>query len=303
MDRLTATYVFVTIAQRGSLTAAAEALDMSRAMVSRYLAEMEGWMGARLFHRNTRRIGLTPAGERVLAQSEALLALSQQMRQGLGDPAAELRGVLRVTCAQSLAQARVAAMVGRFLARHPQAAIELVVMEKTVNLVEERIDLSIRITNTLDPGLIARPLGQCRSVVCAAPDYLARRGRPASVADLAGHNCLGYTYFGRSPWEFSGPGGEPLSVAARGNLSANDSMTLLSATLDGAGISLQPRYAVGPYLDSGALVELLPGLEPRPLGIHAVYTSKSRQSLLMRAFLDDLVRAFEASELAPPAAG
>src|SRR6218665_435603 len=124
MDRLTATHVFATIAQHGSLTGAADALGMSRATVTRYLAEMEAWVGARLFHRNTRRIGLTPAGERALAQSEELLALARQMRQGPGDPAAGLRGTLRVACAQSLAQARVGAIVGRFLARPPQAPVQ-----------------------------------------------------------------------------------------------------------------------------------------------------------------------------------
>lgn len=292
MDRLTAAHVFVTIAQRGSLTGAADALDMSRAMVTRYLAEMEAWVGARLFHRNTRRIALTAAGESALVQSKALLALSDQLPMGASEGDHRLQGMLRVACAQSLSQAVLAPMVARFLAEHPQVTIDLHVTEQTVDLVAERIDLSIRISNALSPALIARRLGTCHSVICAAPSYLATHGHPADVTDLGQHNCLTYAYFGASLWRFTvGEGGE-VSVPVRGNLSANDSMTLLRATVAGLGISMQPRYAVKPHLAQGELVALVPHALPEPLGIQGVYTSKAHQSMLMRTFLDHLVEAF-----------
>lgn len=296
MDRITAAQVFVTIAQRGSLTAAADALDMSRSMASRYLAEMEQWVGARLFHRNTRRIGLTAAGERVLQQSQALLALSQQLAQPANGSPAQLSGLLRVACSQSLAQAVLVEMLGRFLALHPQAHIDLQTTEKTVDLVEERIDLSIRTSNELDPTLFARPLGLCRSVVCAAPAYLQRHGRPLMAADLSGHNCLSFAYFGRSQWQFT-QAGVSTDIPVRGNLSANDSTALLKATLAGIGISLQPWYAAAPHVASGALEVLLHEALPRELGIHAVYTSKEHQSPLMRALLDFLVQDFSLSDM------
>ncbi|WP_370679323.1 LysR family transcriptional regulator [Comamonas sp. GB3 AK4-5] len=299
MDRITATQVFVTIAQRGSLTAAADALDMSRAMVSRYLAEMEDWVGARLFHRNTRRIGLTATGERVLRHSEELLALSQQLTQGAGSTDTQLSGLLRVACSHSLAQATLVGMVGRFLALHPQACIDLQTTERTVDLVEERIDLSIRISNTLDPSLIARPLGICRSVVCAAPSYLERQGRPQAVADLAQHNCLSYAYFGHNHWPFT-QDGAAIEVAVRGNLCANNSTALLEATLAGVGISLQPWYAAAAHVARGTIEVLLPEAEPLPLGIHAVYTSKEHQSPLMRALLDFLVQEFAGCDMQLP---
>ncbi|CAM5787204.1 LysR family transcriptional regulator [Castellaniella caeni] len=295
MDRLTAARVFVTIAQRGSLTAAAQSLDMSRAMVTRYLAEMESWVGARLLHRNTRHLGLTSTGQQVLARSLELLDLAEQLPWQSADEDCGMQGVLRVACPQSLAHAVLAGMVSRFLARHPQSAVELHVAEKTVDLVAEGIDLAVRVTNTLDPALIARPLGACRSVLCAAPAYLARHGRPQQLSDLTEHNCLTYTYFGRSLWRFM-QADRVVDVPVGGNLTANDSLTLLSATLAGAGICLQPWHSAAGHVARGELELLLPDVTPQPLGIHAVYTSREYQSALMRRFLDFLVEAFKRSQ-------
>jgi len=202
MDRIVAAEVFVRIAERGSMTAAAAALDMSRAMVTRYLAQMEQWAGARLLHRTTRRLSLTEAGEETLARCRRMLEVAAEMASAASASAEEPRGLLRVACAQSLAQDVLASAVADYLRRHPRAAIDLHIDARPVNLVEERIDLAIRITNDLDPNLIARPLGHCDSVVCASPAYLAAHGAPASVQDLALHNCLTYSYFGKSLWQF-----------------------------------------------------------------------------------------------------
>ncbi|MGB3424999.1 MAG: LysR family transcriptional regulator [Castellaniella sp.] len=298
MDRLTAARVFVTIAERGSLTAAAGAISMSRAMVTRYLNEMESWVGARLFHRNTRHIGLTEAGERILVQSRELLALADQLPEPPEDGAGML-GVLRVTCSQSLAQTLLADVVARFLEQHPESAIDLLPAERTVDLAEERIDLSIRVTDTLPQDVIARPLGICRTVICASPAYLARHGTPVHPSELMGHNCLAFAYFGRSLWRFTAPDQTRVDVPVVGNLSANDSMALLAATIAGAGISMQPRHAVAAPLARGELVALLSGFEAPSLGIHAVYVSRRHQTALMRAFLDFTLDCFSRFDVAP----
>lgn len=287
MDRISAARVFVTIAERGSLTAAAELLDMSRAMVTRHLAEMESWAGARLFHRSTRRISLTAAGEATLARCQEMLALAAQVPMAGDQNTEQLGGILRMACAPSLAQETLAAAIARFLLRHPAAAVDLQIGNKAINLVEDRIDLAIRITNTLDPGLIARRLGECPSVICASPRYLSRHGTPQRVEDLALHNCLTYTYFGKSLWHFM-RAGNALSVAVSGNLSANDSVVLLHAALEGGGISMQPSYSASPHLASGALVALLPEATPQTLGIHGLYTSREYQPALLRGMLDFL---------------
>lgn len=288
MDRLTATRVFVEVVDRGSQTAAAEALEMSRAMVSRYLGELEAWVGARLLHRTTRKLSLTGAGEQLLGQCREMLALADTM-QGVSlarDSAP--RGNLRIACSQSFAQAWLVHGLRDFIRQHPQVSVDLLVGSQAVNLVEARIDLALRITNQLDPNLIARQLAVCRSVVCATPAYLAQHGTPQQPQELTQHNCLSYAYFGRSIWEFT-RAGEPHAVAVSGNLSANESMVLLEATLADAGISLQPRYSVSALLRSGALVQLLPEYQPQELGIHALYGSRRQMPTALRALLDFLI--------------
>lgn len=295
MDRITSAEVFVAIVERGSLSAAAEALDMSRAMVTRYLAQMEAWSGARLLHRTTRRIGLTPAGEATLARCRQMLEIASQMAVADGPEADTPRGLLRIACAQSLAQQTLSAAVTAYLRRYPQTAVDLVVDNRTINLVEERIDLAVRITNDLDPNLIARPLGRCESVVVAAPSYLAAHGTPRRVQDLAVHNCLTYSYFGKSLWKFTeAKTGAPSDVPVGGNLSANESMVLLAAAREGAGIALQPVFAAAPLIASGQLVRLLPEHMPQTLGIHGVYSSRRQMPAALRAMLDFLVDWFRA---------
>ena len=289
MDRLTATRVFVEVVERGSQTAAAEALEMSRAMVSRYLGELETWVGARLLHRTTRKLSLTGAGEQLLGQCREMLAMADAMQSVSRTDEAAPRGTLRIACSQSLAQAWLVHALDDFTRLYPQVSVDLLVGSQAVNLVEARIDLALRITNQLDPNLIARQLAVCRSVVCATPAYLARHGTPQRPEDLAQHNCLSYAYFGRSIWEFS-RAGEPHAVAVSGNLSANESMVLLEAVLADIGISLQPRYSVGAHLRSGALVQLLPDYEPQQLGIHALYGTRRQMPPALRVLLDFLIQ-------------
>ena len=289
MDRLTATRVFVEVVERGSQTAAADALEMSRAMVSRYLGELETWVGARLLHRTTRKLSLTGAGEQLLGQCREMLAMADAMQSVSRTDEAAPRGTLRIACSQSLAQAWLVHALDDFTRLYPQVSVDLLVGSQAVNLVEARIDLALRITNQLDPNLIARQLAVCRSVVCATPAYLARHGTPQRPEDLAQHNCLSYAYFGRSIWEFS-RAGEPHAVAVSGNLSANESMVLLEAVLADIGISLQPRYSVGAHLRSGALVQLLPDYEPQQLGIHALYGTRRQMPPALRALLDFLIQ-------------
>ena len=283
-----ATRVFVEVVERGSQTAAAEALEMSRAMVSRYLAELEGWVGARLLHRTTRKLSLTGAGEQLLGQCREMLAVAEAM-QGVSQGRNEApRGNLRIACSQSFAQAWLVHALNDFTGLYPQVSVDLQVGSQAVNLVEARIDLALRITNQLDPNLIARQLAVCRSVVCASPAYLEKHGTPRHPVELSQHNCLSYAYFGRSIWEFT-RAGEPHAVAVSGNLSANESMVLLEAALAGGGISLQPRYSGGGHLRSGTLVQLLPDYQPQELGIHALYGTRRQMPPALRALLDFLL--------------
>ncbi|CAI1000859.1 LysR family transcriptional regulator [Serratia entomophila] len=291
MDRITAAEVFITIVDRGSMIAAAETLEMSRAMVTRYLAQMEQWAGARLLHRTTRKLSLTDAGERTLERCRQMLALAGEIDLVEGEQSDELRGLLRITCSQSLGQTALVGAVTQYLKLHPQVAVDLQMNNRAVNLVEERIDLALRITNELDPNLIARPLSTCASVVCASPAYLVAHGTPCHPQDLALHNCLTYSYFGKSLWHFDAQGVKS-AVAVSGNLSANESVVLMAGTVQGAGISMQPYYSAAPLLASGELIELLPDYRPQAMGIYGIYTSRRQMPATLRTMLDFLVEWF-----------
>ncbi|CQD38022.1 LysR family transcriptional regulator [Yersinia mollaretii] len=296
MDRITAAEVFVAIVERGSMIAAAEALEMSRAMVTRYLAQMEQWAGVRLLHRTTRKLSLTHAGEATLERCRRMLEFAQDMDAVAGQESNELRGLLRISCSQSLGQSALVIAVTDYLRQHPQVAVDLQMNNRAVNLVEERIDLALRITNELDPNLIARPLAICHSVVCASPAYLAAKGTPKDPPDLAVHNCLTYSYFGKSLWHFDQQGVKS-SVAVGGNLSANESVVLLSGALEGAGIALQPSYSAAPYIARGELIKLLPDYQPQAMGIYGIYTSRRQMPATLRTMLDFLVAWFAAHPL------
>ena len=285
--------VFVAVVDGGSQSAAAQRLDLSRPMVSRYLAELETWAGTRLLHRTTRRCTLTAAGEQVLAKSRRMLDLAQDVPAAVAAIDHLPRGLLRLTVSTSFGQAQLTQAMSEFVALHPGVKVDLVLLDRAVNLVDERIDLAIRITNDLDPNLIARRLTTCRSAICASPSYLQAHAVPRRVEDLAAHNCLTHSHYGKTLWEFD-VDDAPVSVAVSGSISANDSIALAMAARSGAGIARLPTFVAGPLIKSGDLVVLLPNARPRELSIHAIYTSRKLMSSALRAMLDFLVVRFPA---------
>jgi len=283
--------VFVTVVDLGSQSAAADHLDLSRPVVSRYLAELEEWVGARLMHRTTRKLSLTAAGNETLPRCRQLLELADDMQAAVDAPTDAPRGLLRISVSTSFGQAQLATAVTDYVRLYPQVSIDLQMLDRTVNLVDERIDLAIRTSNDLDPNLIARKLTVCRSVLCASPAYLRERPAPQQVDELSRHNCLTHSYYGKSLWHFT-LHGEDVSVPVQGNISANEASTLLSATLAGAGVSLLPSYQAGVYVQRGELVRLLPEAEPRLMNIYAVYASRKHMPATLRSMLDFLVERF-----------
>ncbi|MEZ9044541.1 LysR family transcriptional regulator [Vibrio cyclitrophicus] len=295
MDKLEAMNVFVTIVERGSLSAAAEHLDLSRTKVTRYLGELESWMDTRLLHRTTRRLSLTSAGKETLEVARELLALEASLAGIRNQNREDLKGQLRVTASYSIVDSFLMDAINRFITKWPEVSIDVISTDQTVNLVESRIDLAIRITNELTPNIVAKQLGECRSVICASPQYLQKKGTPANAQDLAHHNCLSFSYFGRTAWTFHGPNGSE-SVPIKGNISANTSEVLLSATLKGNGISMLPFPSVEALVRQGQLVQLLPEWKPKILGVHAIYGTRKQVTPLLRAFIDHLSSEMEQSK-------
>lgn len=294
MDKVTAAQVFITIVDLGSMSKAAEKLDMSRAMVTRYLAEMENWAGIRLLNRTTRKLSLTSAGGAVYSQSLKLIEVAQSIEQPQIIDEINLHGLVRISCAQSLAMSALSQAIPEFRQRFPHVAVDLQINNKTINLIEERIDLAIRISNNLDPNLIARPLSTCYSALCATPAYIAKQGLIENPNDLLRHDCLTYNFFGHSLWLFE-KDNKPISVPVSGSLSANESTVLLAATLQDQGISMQPYCSVYELIKQGKLIHLLPEYQLETLGIYGVYTSRQNMPAPLRALLDFLVDWFQSS--------
>ena len=213
------------------------------------------------------------------------------MQAAVSEPDEAPRGLLRLSVSTSFGQAQLAQAIAEYVKRYPLVTVDLQMLDRTVNLVDERIDLAIRTSSDLDPNLIARRLTVCRSVVCASPAYLMEHPAPQKVEDLARHNCVTHAYFGKSLWHFE-EAGEPISVPVHGNITGNESSTLLRVTLAGAGVSLLPSYEAGDYIRRGELVRLLPDAEPRQMNIYAVYASRKHMPSALRSLLDFLVLRF-----------
>lgn len=291
MDHLSAIRSFVEIADQGSLTRAAETLDLSRAMVSRHLEGLERWLGARLLHRTTRRVSLSEAGQEALPRLRQMLDLAADVQAVAGVRRTEPLGRLRITTSLSFATASLTQAIVEFQSRYPRIEIELLTVDRAVDLVGERIDLAVRITNRLDEGVVARRLATCRSVLCASPAYLQRRGAPERPQDLTAHECITHAFGSRAEYRLR-HAGKVTSVDVKGPLSGNETAVLREAALAGAGIAMLPSYFVGDDLARGALVRLLPDHEPEPLGIHAVFLSRQHQPRPLKLLVDFLAERF-----------
>jgi DNA-binding transcriptional LysR family regulator len=291
MDRLVATRVFVSVVEHGSLTQAAEHLEMSTAMVSRYLAAIEAWLGTRLLHRTTRRISLTEAGQAALAGCRQLLDLAEDVKHQAGEATRVPSGRLRITSSASFAEAQLAPALVEFQQRHPQVDFSLVTADRSVDLAAERIDLAVRITNTLEPTLIARPLAACRSVLCAAPAYLRAHGEPHTVQALQSHHCITHAIVGAAQFRFRRRK-QLIELPVNDRLSTNDTGVLRRTVIEGGGIGILPTYLVGEDLKRGRLVRVLPTLEPETLGIHAIFLSRQHQPLALRLLVGFLAERF-----------
>ncbi len=291
MDHLGAIRTFIEIADQGSLTKAAETLDLSRAMVSRHLDGLERWLGTRLLHRTTRRVGLSEAGAEALPRLRQMLDLAADLQAVSGARRAEPSGRLRITTSLSFAMACLTQAIVDFQRQHPRIVVDLVTVDRAVDLVAERFDLAVRITNRLDDGVVARRLASCRSVLCAAPAYLAQHGQPQKAADLAAHACITHAFGSRAEYRLA-HAGRVLVQAVAGPLSGNETAVVRQAALAGAGIAMLPTYFAGDDLARGSLVRVLPDHEPEPLGIHAIYLSRQHQPLPLTLLIDFLADRF-----------
>lgn len=291
MDTLDAMRVFVAVVERNGFSAAAQALALSTAGVTRQVAALEKRLNTRLLHRTTRRVSTTSAGAAYYAQCVRLLAEFDALEASVGAQALAPSGTLRINAPVSWGIARLGPLLAGFRARFPQVELDLALSDRLVDMVEEGYDVVIRITREPGPTLIARKLGQARITLCASPGYLQAHGTPQTPQALAGHACLTYSYWSSGDhWPLHGPGGE-VKVVVNSQLRANNGDVLREAAIAGMGIMLQPDFLIDPPLADGRLVRVLPEWEAAPVGIYAVYNSRNHLAPKVRSFIDYLVEA------------
>jgi DNA-binding transcriptional LysR family regulator len=292
MDTLTSMKVFATVVEAGSFAAAAERLELSRAMVSKHMAHLENHLGTRLLNRTTRRLSLTESGSAYFERCQHILKDLEEAELAATELTSVPRGTLRLTAPLVFGVQHIAPLIADYLAIHPEAKLDFTLDDRNIDLVNEGYDLAIRIGNLAETGLIARRFAKDSLVVCAAPEYFRRHGTPQVPEDLARHVCLGYSYEESvNEWRFSGADGEHV-VHVSGNVRANNGDLLRVAALGGAGIIWQPRFLVGADLRAGRLQAVLTQYESRELGIYAVYPSRRYLSAKVRSFIDFLVERF-----------
>lgn len=292
MDPLDGIAAFVRVVDSGSFSAAAARLGISKSAVSAHVQRLEERLGVRLLHRTTRRLSVTEAGAAYYRHSARIVAEAEAAEQEASALQREPRGTLRMSAPDSFGWMHVAPAVPAFLKRYPELSVDIALSASHVNLVDEGLDLAIRIGVPEDSALVVRKLAPSRLVVCAAPAYLKARGKPREPADLATHNCLCNSVL---PW------GDEWRLAAKkdevrvrvgGSVRSNNAEMLRAAALDGVGIAVLPTWAVAESLRAGKLKRVLDGWEPPASAIYAVYPGNRLMSMKVRAFVDHLVRSF-----------
>jgi DNA-binding transcriptional LysR family regulator len=287
MDKFGAMKTFVRIVETGSLTAAANALDTSLPTVVRTLAALERDLGVSLLNRTTRRIHLTDEGTRYLERCHVILAAMREAEGDLVSRHTALQGRLAVTASVLFGGRFVAPILTEFLKHHPGVSADLLLLDRMVNLVEEGIDVGIRIAHLKDSSLVAKPVGQVRRVVCASEQYLRRHGVPKTPNDIRQHRCVRHTGLApRSEWPFR-VGNRTITVPITSVITCNEIGSALEACIGGLGLGVFLSYMVAPHRDAGAVRYVLEEFETPPLPIQVVHPHSKLLSTKVRAFADD----------------
>lgn len=286
MDRWHTMEVFVAVADAGSLAGAAKGLRLSPPAVSRAIAALEERLGVRLFNRTTRSLSLTEAGVRFLDSSRRLLAEFAEAERAAAGETATPSGHLTITASVSFGRSHIAPVVLDFLRAQPRVSASLLLLDRVVNIVEEGIDVAVRIAHLADSTLIARPVGSVRRVLVAGPAYLAQRGKPEVPQDLKDHDIIAFTGLlpGRE-WRFvDGTGSASVTLAPR--LEVNDAAASIAGAERGDGITIALSYMVSDALREGRLIPILDRFAPPAVPVQLVYPRGRSVAAKVRAFLD-----------------
>lgn len=293
MSRFKQIESFVSVAARGSLTAAAQAEGVAPAVIGRRIDALEARLGVRLLVRTTRRITLTFEGGAFLEDCQRLLRDLHNAEASVSRGGVKASGHLRVTAPAGFGRAHVAPLVPSFVESHPEVSISLELTDRITDIVNENLDLAVRIGALDDSSLVGVPLAENRRVVVASPAYLRRRGTPATPADLVQHDCLTFGTYGNQArgWQFT-VDGRVASIRVNGSLECNDGAVLRDWALDGKGLAWRSLWEVGDDLRSGRLRSVLDAFAAPPTAIHAVIAQRRHLPLRVRTFIDHLKNSY-----------
>ncbi len=281
-------HTFVRVAELNSFSAVAQQQGVARSVITRQVAALEEHLGVKLMARSTRRLTLTSAGAAYLEKCRVILNLVESAEAGVAEQRQLARGSIRVSLPLSYGLARMVPLLLDFARAHPEVSLAMDYTDRRVNLIEEGIDLAIRITGKLPPTAVARRMGTIHMFTVASPDYLARFGRPRHPSELAQHECLGYTGGGAQPsWTYLiDDAWVPFAVNAR--ISASNGEALTEAAAQGFGLTIQPDFIVDSYLASGRVVKVLDTFPMPELGIYAVLPGNRQVPHRVRVLIDHL---------------
>ena len=293
MDKLACMRAFVTVVEGGGFSEAARRRGVSKALISKQVGDLEESLGLRLLHRTTRKVTPTSSGQAYFEQSRLLLAEFDELEAAMRFAGANPGGVLHVAAPVTFAEMHLMPVVSRYCGRYPEVTVKLDLTDRFVDLVEERIDVAIRIGELGDSSLVARRLGEVAMELCASVDYLEAHGEVAEPLQLAEHRCvLDSNYPGGNRWTL-GSGDRLVTVEVEPRLIVNSARAGRELVLAGHGIAFLPSFAIADDINKGRLQRLLPDYASEPIGIYAVYPHRKHLSAKIRLFIDEMIESFK----------
>jgi DNA-binding transcriptional LysR family regulator len=294
MDRLRALEVFVEVVRKDGFARAAESLDTSPANVTRYISDLEAHLQTRLLNRSSRKMSLTSSGVALFERAKSILDDVAEAEAIVSSATMQPQGVLRINAPLSFGVLHLAPLWAKFMQQYPDVQLDVALIDRVVDIVEEGYDMAIRISRSGSSAHVARKLASSQNFLCASPAYLRQYGVPATPAELQQHRCIGYSYAATADeWQLLDGAGKALPVKVNCIMHTNNGDTARAAALGGLGVIWQPSFLIGADLRAGALVRVLPDYHMPDIDVLAVYPSRRHLSAKVRVMIDFLVEQFK----------
>ena len=299
MDKLLSIRVFTAVVEQGGLTAAAQTLPISRASISKHIAQLESELGSRLLYRTTRRISLTEAGRLYYDKCKEILEAVDEADCIVSGLSTQLRGTLRINAPMSFAGRWMGELMARFNKEHPDIHLDITLSDRQVDMIEEGFDLTIRISRPRDSSLVARKLSDCRFLLVGSPEYLSRLGTPSHPNELINHRCLLYSYRPNpNQWVFiHAEDGARSTIKVEGPMITNNGEMICASAVHGLGLAMLPTFIVSDAVSDGDLVPVLQHWSVEASGIYVVYPSRRLLTEKIRQFTEMAVNYFDRTPL------